>query len=62
MLQQHWRSSTPPKVGGIVDVELNELGEIVGVTAVDDAALAKEQAQKALDTASVEGRKYAGML
>lgn len=62
ILEQHWRSSTPPKVGGIVDVELNDLGEIVSVTAVDDAALAKEQAQKALDIASVEGRKYAGML
>jgi hypothetical protein len=61
-LEKNWRSSTPPKVGGIVEVELNESGNIVSLQAVDDAAIAKEQAQKALELASAQGKAWFGVL
>ncbi|MFM2111595.1 MAG: hypothetical protein RLZZ271_255 [Pseudomonadota bacterium] len=47
-LEQHWKASTPPKVGGVVEVELGATGEVASVIPVDESELAKEQAQKAL--------------
>ena len=56
-LEKNWRSSTPPKVGSIVEVELDDVGEIVAVQAIDDAVIAKEQAQKALESALMSDRQ-----
>lgn len=61
-LEQHWRSATPPKVGGVVDVELGADGEVIGVAALDETTLAREQAQFALAAATTHGRKYAGLV
>lgn len=61
-LEKNWRSSTPPKVGSIVEVELDDAGEIVAVQAIDDAVIAKEQAQKALESASAQGKAWFGVL
>jgi hypothetical protein len=55
-LQKHWQSNTPPKVGGVVDVELGEAREVLSVQAVDEASIAKEQAQKAIELASSQGK------
>lgn len=61
-LETHWKSSSPPKVGSIVDIELDEQGNAATVTLVDEAAIAKEQAQKALNFASKNSKQYLGIL
>jgi hypothetical protein len=61
-LETHWKSSTPPKVGAVVDIDLDEQGNTLSVTLVDEAALDKEQAQKALNFASENGKQYFGVL
>lgn len=33
-LEANWKSPVPPKVGAVVDVELNEAGDVVSVIAV----------------------------
>ena len=61
-LESHWKSSTPPKVGAVVDIELDGQGNTIAVSLVDEAALAKEQAQKALNFATENGKQYLGIL
>lgn len=61
-LETHWKSSTPPKVGGVVDVALLENGEVATVHAVEDTTLAKEQARKGLELALVHGKKWGGLI
>lgn len=50
-LERHWKSDVPPKVGAVVDVVLNDAGEIESVTAVPEADLAREQAGKLASSA-----------
>jgi hypothetical protein len=61
-LENHWKSSTPPKVGAVVEIELDAQGNMTAVSLVDEASLAKEQAQKALNLASENGKQYFGIL
>ena len=61
-LETHWKSDSPPKVGGVVDVELDATGQVSSVTAVDDTTLAKEQANKAIGIASEKGKQAFGDL
>jgi hypothetical protein len=61
-LESHWKSSTPPKVGAVVEVELDSQGSTLAVTIIDEAERAKEHAQKALDFAAKNGKLYGGIL
>ena len=61
-LETHWKSGTPPKVGAVVEVELDDQGGVLAVTLVDETALAKEQAQKAMNFASENGKQYLGVV
>lgn len=61
-LETHWKSSSPPKVGAMVDVALDAQGNVATVTMIDEAAIAKEQAQKALNFAAENGSRYASMV
>lgn len=61
-LESNWKSGTPPKVGMVVDVELDDQGNILTVSQVNESVLAKEQAQKALNFASENGKQYFGLL
>jgi len=56
-LEANWRSDSPPKVGGVVDVEVDAEGQVTRVTMVDEATLAKEQANKAIGIASEKGKQ-----
>lgn len=51
VLEGVWRSDVPPKPGMVVDVDLDSLGEVVGITAVPESQIAKEQAELALAAA-----------
>lgn len=61
-LETHWKSSTPPRVGAVVEIGLDAQGNVATVSLVDEASLAKEQAQKALNLASENGKQYLGIL
>lgn len=61
-LEGNWKSSVPPKVGGIVEVVLNEAGDIVSLSAIDESVIAKEQAQKALGIAQAQGKEWFGVV
>jgi hypothetical protein len=50
-----WKSDTPPRPGSTVEVEFDPAGKIVGLTAIPDAQLAKEQADKAMAAAREKG-------
>ncbi len=62
MLQQHWKSAIPPKVGGVVDVEFDATGDLIAVYAVDETTLAKEQAQKTLNVLGAYGKEGANQV
>ena len=61
-LETHWKSSSPPKVGAVVEVTLDSAGNPVALELVQEADLAKEQAQKALQFASENGKQYAAVV
>jgi hypothetical protein len=61
-LQQHWKSATPPKIGGVVDVEFNAAGDLIAVSVVDETTLAKEQALKTLNVMGEYGKEGANVL
>jgi hypothetical protein len=61
-LETHWKSSSPPKVGAVVEVTVDSAGNPLSVELIDETALAKEQAQKALNFASENGKQYFGLL
>ena len=50
-LEAHWKSSSPPKVGAVVEVTVDSAGNPLSVEPIDETALAKEQAKKALNFA-----------
>lgn len=54
-LEKHWKAAVPPRVGDTVEVQLDAQGEISAVQVIDEAALAKEQALKALAVAQSQG-------
>lgn len=57
-LEANWKSPVPPKVGAVVDVELNEAGDVVSVIAVAESQLAKEQANKLKNTTVAQTKKF----
>lgn len=61
-LEEHWKSEDPPKIGAVVDVTLNEQGEVESVVLVDAKELAKQQAQEALEKMNAKGKILAGNL
>lgn len=61
-LEQHWKSATAPVVNQTVDVELTPTGDVLGITLVDETALAKEQAQQMAGEAAVRARKLSNYL
>lgn len=61
-LEGHWFSDVPPKVGGMVDVELDTKGLVTKVINVNDSTLAKEQAERALGIAKKKGTEAFGIL
>jgi len=58
-LEGAWRSEEAPRVGMVVDVELNERGDVVGITALPESQLAKEQAEVAMAAAKERGAALA---
>ena len=54
-LEAHWRSDVPPRVGMVVDAELDEAGTLVAVVPVADGQVMKEQAELALKVARARG-------
>jgi hypothetical protein len=61
-LEAHWRSDTPPKVGMVVEVEMDAGGALLSVTPVADSQLAKEQAELAMHAAKAKGGELAAGL
>ena len=61
-LERHWRSGVPPQAGMMVEVAMAADGTIESVMQVDETQLAKEQAQKAWNTVSSQGRLGASAL
>jgi hypothetical protein len=57
-LEGVWKSEAPPKPGMVVDVEFDPAGKIIGIAAVLESQLAKEQAEVVLAAA----RKHGGAL
>ena len=53
-----WKSAMPPKTGMTVDVDFDQGGGIDGLTAVPDAQIAREQAEKVM----AAGREKGGAL
>lgn len=61
-LEEVWKSSLAPTPNMIVEVEINEAGEIVTASAVDETQLAKEQASAAMNAAKEKGLQVFGTL
>lgn len=61
-LEGVWKSEIAPKPGLVVDVEFDAGGQIVAITAVPDAQLAKEQAEAAMAVAKEKGAALASGL
>jgi hypothetical protein len=55
VLEAIWKSEAPPAPGMVVEVELDDQGNVAGITAVPEAQLAKEQAEAALAMAKQKG-------
>jgi hypothetical protein len=56
-LEGVWKSEIPPKPGLAVDVKLDTAGRILAITAVSDSQLAKEQAERSVETGKAAGVK-----
>lgn len=61
-LEANWKSDLPPKVGMVVEVELDAGGAILTVTPVAESQLAKEQAELAVLAARAKGGELAAGL
>lgn len=61
-LEQNWKSDVPPRVGMVVDVELDAGGAVLTAAPVADAQVAKEQADKAMRAAKEKGGALAAGL
>ena len=60
-LEGQWASDQPPKVGMVVDVDLDN-GNVRSVRAVPDAVLAREQADQAMQAVREKGGAMAGAM
>jgi hypothetical protein len=60
-LEGTWRSEMPPRAGMVVDVEVDR-ERVVGVSAVPESQLAREQAEVALAAARERGGAIAGAM
>ncbi len=58
-LEGVWRSDTLPRTGVVVDVDIDPSGQVVAMTAVPEAQLAREQAEAALQVAKERGGRLA---
>lgn len=58
LLEQHWKSGVPPKVGATVDIQFTPQGDLLHLSLVDEAEIAKEQAQKAAAAATSFAQKH----
>jgi hypothetical protein len=58
-LEGIWRSDTLPRLGVVVDVDFDPHGEVMAMTAVPEAQLAREQAEAALQGARQKGAQLA---
>lgn len=61
-LESHWKSDQPPRVGMVVDVNLDAAGNLAAVVPVTDAQLAREQAEQAMQSAKAKGGALAAGL
>jgi hypothetical protein len=61
-LEGVWRSDTLPRTGVVVDVDIDSSGQVVAMTAVPEAQLAREQAEAALQIAKERGGRLASGL
>jgi hypothetical protein len=61
-LTQHWRSPVAPKVGDVVDVELNQDEQMSNLSVVDETTIAKEQAKKIAGQLSALGKEHGGAI
>jgi hypothetical protein len=57
-----WRSEVPPKPGLAVEVEFDSLDKVIGITAVPESQIAKEQAEIALAAAKKRGATLAASM
>lgn len=62
VLEGIWKSEAPPKPGLAVDVEFDSNGQIVGIGAVPESQIAKEQAEAAMAVAKQKGAALASGL
>ena len=58
-LEGVWKSDRPPAVNMVVEFVLDELGKVAQIHAVNEADLAKEQAEKALAALADKGKATA---
>jgi hypothetical protein len=58
-LEGVWKSETPPKLGLVVDVELDARGKVQSIIVVPDSRLAREQAEAADGVARQKGENLA---
>jgi hypothetical protein len=61
-LEAHWKSDTPPKVGLVIEADLDDSGALRTVIPVADTQLAKEQAELAMQAAKAKGGELAAGL
>ena len=59
-LEGQWRSDQPPRTGMVIDAEFDGSGQIVAVRAVPEGAIAREQADQALQAVRERGGALAG--
>jgi hypothetical protein len=57
-----WKSEAPPRPGMVVDVDFDAKAGITGLTAIPDAQVAKEQADKAMAAAKEQGGALLGKI
>jgi hypothetical protein len=62
VLERHWRSEEPPRIGMVVDVEIDPSGEIIAIRAVSSKTIASEQASQALGSAQTVAKDIASDL
>jgi hypothetical protein len=61
-LEGLWKSEVAPKAGLVVDVDFDANGQIIGIAAVPESQLAKEQADIALRAAKEKGSQIFGQI
>lgn len=57
-----WRSDIPPRIGMVVDVEVDDTGQVTLVTAVPESVLAREKADQAMAAVKERGGAMAGAM